>query len=141
VVEARDGLEIELAGGFSGSIVDVRDDGALVELATGAEMFVSFGERVKCGALTAPLAPPEDEDGDLSTALRAWRKERARTDGVPAYVVMHDRTLERIAEVRPRSLEDLIAVPGMGPTNCERYGAEILELCRSTTRATPTAPP
>jgi DNA helicase-2/ATP-dependent DNA helicase PcrA len=130
-VPAREGLEIKLSGGFAGSIVDVRDDGALVSLSTGTEMFVRFGERVVAGGLTAPLRAPAEPNGDLADALRAWRKERARTDSIPAYVVMHDKTLDRIAEVRPSSLEELIAVPGMGPTKCERYGDEIIQLCRS----------
>jgi DNA helicase-2/ATP-dependent DNA helicase PcrA len=77
------------------------------------------------------LRAPLEADDDLAVALRAWRKERARADSTPAYVVMHDTTLTRIAEVRPTSLEELIAVPGMGPAKCERYGAEIIELCRS----------
>jgi DNA helicase II / ATP-dependent DNA helicase PcrA len=132
-ITAREGLEVTVAGGFSGSIVDVRDDGALLTLSTGTELFVQFGERVTAGAETAPLIPPvEDADG-LAAALRAWRKERARSDGMPAYVVMHDRTLDHIAELRPRALEDLITVPGMGPVKCERYGSEIIELCRTTT--------
>jgi DNA helicase-2/ATP-dependent DNA helicase PcrA len=129
-IPAREGLELQVSGGFSGSIVDVRDDGALLTLENGTEMFVRFGERVSTGGLTAPLRAPLEADDDLAVALRAWRKERARADSTPAYVVMHDTTLTRIAEVRPTSLEELIAVPGMGPTKCERYGAEIIELCR-----------
>lgn len=131
VVVARDGLEIEMAGGFSGHIADVRDDGALVTLSTGTELFVRFGERVTAGGLTAPLTAPEEEGGALADALRAWRKERAKADGMPAYVVMHDRTLDSIAELRPHALEELITVPGMGPVKCERYGSEIIDLVRS----------
>lgn len=59
-------------------------------------------------------------------ALREWRTERARTDGVPAYVVAHDTTLAAIAEARPATLPALRRVKGMGPTKLERYGTEIL---------------
>jgi DNA helicase-2/ATP-dependent DNA helicase PcrA len=62
----------------------------------------------------------------LFDALRAWRAERARADGVPAYVVAHDSTLVAIAEARPRSLEFLALVKGLGPTKLDRYGADIL---------------
>ena len=130
-IAAREGLEIEVAGGFSGTIVDIRDDGALLTLDSGTELFVRYGERVTAGKQTHPLGPPAAEDtGDLATALRAWRKQRARADDIPAYIVLHDRTLDRIAEVRPRAIEDLMSVPGMGPVKCERYGDEILALCR-----------
>jgi DNA helicase-2/ATP-dependent DNA helicase PcrA len=58
--------------------------------------------------------------------LRAWRSERAKADGVPAYVVAHDSTLAAIAEARPRSLEFLALVKGLGPTKLDRYGPDIL---------------
>ena len=59
-------------------------------------------------------------------ALKEWRRKRAQRDGVPAYVVMHDSTLEAIASRRPREPQHLSAVPGIGPVRIERYGAEIV---------------
>jgi DNA helicase-2/ATP-dependent DNA helicase PcrA len=59
-------------------------------------------------------------------ALKAWRLERARSDDVPAYVVFHNSTLEEIASRKPRSLAELGAVPGVGPSKLERYGEDIL---------------
>jgi DNA helicase-2/ATP-dependent DNA helicase PcrA len=67
---------------------------------------------------------PPDE-GALE-ALRVWRRERARTDGVPAYVVFHDRTLEQLAAVLPTSDDELLDVAGVGPTKAVRYGVDIL---------------
>lgn len=61
-----------------------------------------------------------------SAALRAWRAERARTDGVPAYVVLNDKHLDGIAAAGPTSPRELIACDGIGPTKLERYGDEIL---------------
>jgi DNA helicase II / ATP-dependent DNA helicase PcrA len=58
--------------------------------------------------------------------LRAWRLERARTDGVPPYVVFHDSVLHRIAESRPASLGELAEIPGVGPAKLERYGEAVL---------------
>ncbi len=60
-------------------------------------------------------------------ALRAWRLERSKADGVPAYVVFHDSTLGAIAERRPASLAELEGIPGIGPTKLERYGDDLLE--------------
>ena len=53
---------------------------------------------------------------------------RAREDGVPAYVVLHDATLDELAARRPRSTGELAAIRGFGPTKLERYGDELLAL-------------
>jgi len=66
------------------------------------------------------------EPSPVGTALRAWRRERARVDGVPAYVVFHDRTLEEIELARPTTIVELAAVAGVGPTKLERYGDDVL---------------
>ena len=64
----------------------------------------------------------------LGTALRSWRLQRARQDGVPAYVVFTDRTLVELAERRPTTLIALSGIPGIGPAKLERYGDEMLDL-------------
>jgi superfamily II DNA helicase RecQ len=61
-------------------------------------------------------------------ALRSWRLERARSDGVPAYVVMSDRTLVAIGQRQPRTSDALLEIPGIGPAKLERYGPEILRV-------------
>jgi DNA helicase-2/ATP-dependent DNA helicase PcrA len=58
--------------------------------------------------------------------LKAWRKSRAKADGVPAYVIFHDKTLEEIAELLPKDWADLASISGVGPTKLERYGDEVL---------------
>jgi DNA helicase-2/ATP-dependent DNA helicase PcrA len=58
--------------------------------------------------------------------LRAWRRARAQSDSVPAFVVFSNRTLEAIASRRPGSLEELAQVPGVGEHKLERYGEEVL---------------
>jgi ATP-dependent DNA helicase RecQ len=67
-------------------------------------------------------------DASLAAELRAWRTRRAREDAVPAYVVLHDTTLDELAARRPRSQGELAAVKGLGPTKLERYGGELLAL-------------
>ena len=62
----------------------------------------------------------------LGERLRAWRLERARDDGVPPYVVFHDRVLHEIADARPATLTELAGIAGVGPSKLERYGGEIL---------------
>jgi DNA helicase II / ATP-dependent DNA helicase PcrA len=62
----------------------------------------------------------------LFDALRAWRLEVARGNGLPPYVIFHDSTLTAVAERRPRSLADLAGIAGIGPTKLDRYGADVI---------------
>ena len=59
-------------------------------------------------------------------ALRGWRLEQARGQGVPPYVVFHDRTLLEIAAAPPTSLGELAMVAGVGQAKLERYGEALL---------------
>ncbi|HEX2195390.1 MAG TPA: ATP-dependent DNA helicase UvrD2 [Actinomycetota bacterium] len=59
-------------------------------------------------------------------ALKAWRLERAKRDGVPAYVIFHDTTLQEIAEASPASIVQLARISGVGPAKLDRYGNEVL---------------
>jgi ATP-dependent DNA helicase UvrD/PcrA len=90
------------------------------------------GTRVRPRAVAAGIgrSPPERlrADGPLVEALRGWRKERAKADGVPAYVVFNDRTLFALADRRPRSRGELLAVEGIGPTKLDQYGDALLAL-------------
>jgi ATP-dependent DNA helicase RecQ len=73
------------------------------------------------------LAPA---DRPLFEVLRAWRKTLAAEQGVPPYVIFHDRTLMEIAATRPASLPELAVVNGVGEGKLERYGDAVLRLVR-----------
>ena len=79
----------------------------------------------------APRAETRPADAGLQAALRAWRSEIARQRSVPAYVVLHDSTLDGIAAARPSTLNELRNVPGIGDKKLEHYGNELLALVRS----------
>ncbi len=66
----------------------------------------------------------------LHAALRAWRTEIARKRGVPAYVVLHDSTIDGIAAARPTTLEKLRGIAGIGDKKLEHYGLDLLALVR-----------
>jgi DNA helicase-2/ATP-dependent DNA helicase PcrA len=97
-----------------------------------------------CRICSAPLSTPAQRkvgrcsdcpptyDEAMFERLRAWRAERAREGGVPAYVVFTDATLTAIAEARPDSERALLAIAGVGSTKLERYGAEVLALVAGT---------
>ena len=66
-------------------------------------------------------------DESLYEALRSWRREVSKQHGVPAYTVFHDSTLRELARVRPRTLDELRSISGIGATKLERYGTALLE--------------
>ena len=79
-------------------------------------------------AAPAPLLP---HGGDvLFDALRQWRAATAREQGVPAYVILHDRTLHELASLRPRTPDELLTIAGIGAAKAERYGAALLTALR-----------
>ncbi len=69
-------------------------------------------------------------DRELREYLREWRRTTAQQQGVPAYVVMHDTSLEELSRVRPRSLPELLRVSGFGERKTATYGRQILEALR-----------
>ena len=101
----------------AGALVEVESDGFRVLRAQPGVALPSFSP--------SPSAPGP---APLVAELRAWRSRRARADGVPAYVVLHDATLNELASRRPMSPAELAAVKGLGPAKLDRYGDELLEL-------------
>ncbi len=88
-------------------------------------------------AATRPLGDPKPAKGKfvptagsdgLYHELAVWRRARADEDEVPPYVVFDNKTLDAIARTRPRTLNDLAALPGVGPVKLERYGDAVLAL-------------
>jgi ATP-dependent DNA helicase RecQ len=67
----------------------------------------------------------------LISALRAWRSGVARTRGVPAYVVLHDATIDGIAASRPTTHDQLRGIPGIGDKKLEHYGDELIALVKA----------
>ncbi|MEO6113258.1 MAG: DNA helicase RecQ [Sphingomicrobium sp.] len=63
----------------------------------------------------------------LFEALRAWRRERARDEGVPPYVIFHDSTLRGVAAAKPSTLSALSKIEGIGDTKLTRHGESLLE--------------
>ena len=73
-----------------------------------------------------PPPDPATWDDALWEALRAHRLELARAQSVPPYVIFHDATLREMVERRPRTLDELAGITGVGETKLERYGEDFL---------------
>ena len=76
------------------------------------------------------LAPQELPDADpaMFKRLREWRSAVARTEGIAAYMVFHDKTLGELASRKPADRSQLEAVPGIGPSKLDRYGEALLQI-------------
>lgn len=67
-----------------------------------------------------------EEERDLFDRLRAWRNGRAQAEGVPPYVLLHNRQLAQIARRRPCTLAALREIDGIGEAKAGRFGADVL---------------
>jgi ATP-dependent DNA helicase RecQ len=98
------------------------------------------GSRIRASRIKSrrgDLAPRPNGQGEagnptLVAVLRAWRSEVARNRGVPAYVVLHDSTIDGIATQLPMSPEQLRGIPGIGDKKLEHYGDELIALVRAS---------
>jgi ATP-dependent DNA helicase RecQ len=85
-----------------------------------------FGEPLPDGGAAAAQSGDRLGDGELMEYLREWRRDTAKEQGVPAFVVLHDSSLEEICRRRPRFFAELREVSGIGERKAELYGQKIL---------------
>jgi len=71
-----------------------------------------------------------DVDRSLFERLRTVRLEIARARSVPPYVIFHDATLREMARVRPRSVDELLSVKGVGARKADDLGETFLAAIR-----------
>jgi ATP-dependent DNA helicase RecQ len=117
-------------GAPSGRCCDVCEHDALLEQA-----LARAPERTRTASRPRPTdaIDPEHEAMDEHEAvdeaqferLKAWRL--ARAEGKPAYTVATNAVLEEALRRRPRDLDELLAIRGIGPAFCEKHGESLLE--------------
>ncbi len=149
-LRAAVGVRLILPGGIAGRIRQLGREHVVVELDEEDErptVRIAHGTRIEVNgrrALLGPTALPGSQgagtgrldvgvdaaepDDELYEALRAWRAKVAARNGVPAYLVFHDRHLQVLAGRKPATLKELAACPGIGPAKLERYGDDLLDL-------------
>jgi ATP-dependent DNA helicase RecQ len=76
----------------------------------------------------APALAGVDADDPLLVALKALRLTLAKAEQIPAYVVFTDRSLIDMALLRPRDLDAMRLVHGVGDAKILRYGKVFLEI-------------
>jgi ATP-dependent DNA helicase RecQ len=79
-------------------------------------------------AFIGTVTEANSADPALLERLRRWRYQKAQTLGVPVFLVLHNRVLEAIVRLGPRTLGELEAVRGMGAYKVEQFGKEIIDV-------------
>jgi len=71
-----------------------------------------------------------DGEGDqvLYENLREARQKMAKARRVPAYVIFHDKTLIELARIRPKSLEEMLEINGVGESKLKKFGQTLLDV-------------
>jgi ATP-dependent DNA helicase RecQ len=69
-------------------------------------------------------------DQGLREYLREWRRTTAKKQGVPAFVVLHDSSLDEICRLQPTSISGLLTITGIGERKADLYGQDILSALR-----------
>ncbi len=90
------------------------------------------------GAAVASAAAAADDLDECGRAvfesLRRYRLELSRREHVPPYVIASDKTLREMASMRPRTVEELLLVHGIGPSKADKYGAGLLDVVAATVK-------
>ena len=104
--------------------------------------------RTESSAARAPQIELGEADAALFEALRALRRDIATREGVPAYIIFHDRTLTALSIAKPSTADAMGLIPGVGANKLKKYGEEFLGAIRRhaegaapTADATPDATP
>ncbi len=85
-----------------------------------------YGGKQSRQRAAVPATGAASVDEELREYLKEWRRTTAKEMNTPAFVVLHDTTLEEICRRRPSSLADLLSITGIGERKAEMYGRGIL---------------
>jgi ATP-dependent DNA helicase RecQ len=114
--------EIPLPGGRKADLRRSLEEIEVVQAEDPAPPREAF-KPLKPGSETAPLTANQNR---LLAALKAKRLEVAREQKQPAFIIFHDRVLLEMARRRPKTQEDLLLIPGIGPAKAASHGAVFL---------------
>jgi len=65
---------------------------------------------------------------ELLSTLKKWRKEVADREGIELFRVVANKTLEEIAEKKPKTKEDFLKINGIKEKKFDKYGYELLKI-------------
>lgn len=143
---ADDGRDILFRKAFLTPEGRTPDDAALATVWLRGEATKDKGPGTSKRAALKASPPPQEltpAQTELLEALKRWRLAQAQKTGAPAFTILHDAVLRTIAVTRPSILSGVGAISGIGPEKLDRFGADLVALCRGTqpSGGMPTAAP
>lgn len=93
---------------------------------------VSDAKRDLTEETVVPATVSAEPDAALLEALRTWRTQQAKSQGVPPYIIFSNKVLEAIAAQHPATLAELGDISGVGPAKLEQYGPAVVALIGKT---------
>ncbi len=92
-------------------------------------------KRGKVGSDKRALAGvPSTSDARVEAALLEWRMAEARRRRIPAFRIFSDKALQGIVSQRPRTVQELLAISGIGIDTAEKYGQQIYRIINDNHR-------
>ena len=89
------------------------------------------GARARKRSIEIPLRPLTADERRLIVRFHFWRQQQARSEGLPLYMICHDRTFEHLVIARPQTIDDLRQIYGLGSARIEKYGSSLLGILHS----------
>jgi len=90
------------------------------------EMALADGERI----LFDTYEPLTAEEEILFMKLKTWRNDLAKSESVPAHIILHDAHLMTLVKIRPETAEDIQKLKGISLRKVEKYTDAILDFFR-----------
>ena len=67
-------------------------------------------------------------NNELFESLKKWRKEKAYKERIKPYIIFSDTSLIAISNSKPKNLDELLEIRGVGIKKIEAYGKELLNI-------------
>ncbi len=83
-------------------------------------------EKTKSAKTGSIIALESDDENNLFQKLKAKRLKIAKAQNLPPYIIFHDKTLLEMAKLRPRNIEEMLKITGVGEAKFKRYGKDFL---------------
>jgi ATP-dependent DNA helicase RecQ len=113
------------------------------QLARSTQSIESRDVQTESAGHTEDATEPSDRsemETELLDRLKRWRRKTSAALGIPAFRVLTNATIERIAEAQPDSTSALESVSGVGPATIEQFGYDLVELIRQVVESHPDGP-
>nr|MBX2816197.1 HRDC domain-containing protein [Saprospiraceae bacterium] len=124
-------LSIDFAGGSRLQTTPLSKAILTNEARVNLTRFVPSGKKKKARQVQPELTS-NPADVLLLEKLRKWRSNLARVQGVPAYVILYNKSIDQIASMKPNSKQQLLSVEGIGQAKLEKYGDQILSMIKES---------